>query len=140
MYIGQIVVRNKWINVWSLQSYYKVTRHLRVPRLLLRHRTSKLEYVHQNWFLPQWTNVLFSEERWATTSNSTLEKKVCQWSSFLCFRKKNYFDTVTMTEQMYIDLEIQPIVQKLVIQINSASFKSSHENLRPLTDCSWRME
>nr|CAH7751514.1 unnamed protein product [Callosobruchus chinensis] len=37
---------------------------LRVPLLTARHRTARLQWAraHQDWLLPQWRNVLFSDE------------------------------------------------------------------------------
>nr|CAH7757453.1 unnamed protein product [Callosobruchus chinensis] len=37
---------------------------LRVPLLTVRHRTARLQWAraHQDWLLPQWRNVLFSDE------------------------------------------------------------------------------
>nr|CAH7717509.1 unnamed protein product [Callosobruchus chinensis] len=39
-------------------------RPLRVPLLTARHRTARLQWAraHQDWLLPQWRNVLFSDE------------------------------------------------------------------------------
>nr|CAH7766521.1 unnamed protein product [Callosobruchus chinensis] len=39
-------------------------RPLRVPLLTARHRTARLQWAraHQGWLLPQWRNVLFSDE------------------------------------------------------------------------------
>nr|CAH7738237.1 unnamed protein product [Callosobruchus chinensis] len=39
-------------------------RPLRVPLLTARHRTARLQWQksHQDWLLPQWRNVLFSDE------------------------------------------------------------------------------
>nr|CAH7761365.1 unnamed protein product [Callosobruchus chinensis] len=39
-------------------------RPLRVPLLTTRHRTARLQWAraHQDWLLPQWRNVLFSDE------------------------------------------------------------------------------
>nr|CAH7732097.1 unnamed protein product [Callosobruchus chinensis] len=39
-------------------------RPLRVPLLTARHSTARLQWAraHQDWLLPQWRNVLFSDE------------------------------------------------------------------------------
>nr|CAH7753056.1 unnamed protein product [Callosobruchus chinensis] len=47
-----------------LASGLRCRRPLRVPLLTARHRTARLQWAraHQDWFLPQWRNVLFSDE------------------------------------------------------------------------------
>nr|CAH7737353.1 unnamed protein product [Callosobruchus chinensis] len=47
-----------------LASGLRCRRPLRVPLLTARHRTARLQWgrAHQNWLLPQWRNVLFSDE------------------------------------------------------------------------------
>nr|CAH7716577.1 unnamed protein product [Callosobruchus chinensis] len=47
-----------------LASGLRCRRLLRVPLLTARHRTARLQWVraHQDWLLPQWRNVLFSDE------------------------------------------------------------------------------
>nr|CAH7765556.1 unnamed protein product [Callosobruchus chinensis] len=47
-----------------LASGLRCRRHLRVPLLTARHRTARLQWAraHQDWLLPQWRNVLFSDE------------------------------------------------------------------------------
>nr|CAH7725600.1 unnamed protein product [Callosobruchus chinensis] len=47
-----------------LASGLRCRRHLRVPLLTARHRTARLQWAkaHQDWLLPQWRNVLFSNE------------------------------------------------------------------------------
>nr|CAH7743957.1 unnamed protein product [Callosobruchus chinensis] len=47
-----------------LASGLRLRRPLRVPLLTARHRTARLQWArdHQDWLLPQWRNVLFSDE------------------------------------------------------------------------------
>nr|CAH7750837.1 unnamed protein product [Callosobruchus chinensis] len=47
-----------------LASGLRCRRPLRVPLLTARHRTARLQWAraHQGWLLPQWRNVLFSDE------------------------------------------------------------------------------
>nr|CAH7732994.1 unnamed protein product [Callosobruchus chinensis] len=47
-----------------LASGLRCRRPLRVPLLTARHRTARLQWAraHQDWLLPQWTNMLFSDE------------------------------------------------------------------------------
>nr|CAH7718987.1 unnamed protein product [Callosobruchus chinensis] len=47
-----------------LASGLRCRRPLRVPLLTTRHRTARLLWAraHQDWLLPQWRNVLFSDE------------------------------------------------------------------------------
>nr|CAH7735126.1 unnamed protein product [Callosobruchus chinensis] len=47
-----------------LASRLRCRRPLRVPLLTARHRTARLQEArtHQDWLLPQWRNVLFSDE------------------------------------------------------------------------------
>nr|CAH7762068.1 unnamed protein product [Callosobruchus chinensis] len=47
-----------------LASGLRCSRPLRVPLLTARHRTARLQWAraHQDWLLPQWRNVLFSDE------------------------------------------------------------------------------
>nr|CAH7724826.1 unnamed protein product [Callosobruchus chinensis] len=47
-----------------LASGLRCRRPLRVPLLTARHRTARLQWAraHQDWLLPQWRNVLFSDE------------------------------------------------------------------------------
>nr|CAH7760085.1 unnamed protein product [Callosobruchus chinensis] len=47
-----------------LASGLRFIRPLRVPLLAARHRTARLQWAraHQDWLLPQWRNVLFSDE------------------------------------------------------------------------------
>nr|CAH7732216.1 unnamed protein product [Callosobruchus chinensis] len=47
-----------------LASGLRCRRPLRVPLLTARHRTARLQWAraHQDWLLPQWRNVLFSNE------------------------------------------------------------------------------
>nr|CAH7752002.1 unnamed protein product [Callosobruchus chinensis] len=48
----------------ALASGLRCRRPLRVPLLSARHRTARLQWprAHQDWLLPQWRNVLFSDE------------------------------------------------------------------------------
>nr|CAH7721006.1 unnamed protein product [Callosobruchus chinensis] len=47
-----------------LSSGLRCRRPLRVPLLTARHRTARLQWAraHQDWLLPQWRNMLFSDE------------------------------------------------------------------------------
>nr|CAH7723236.1 unnamed protein product [Callosobruchus chinensis] len=47
-----------------LASRLRCRRPLRVPLLTARHRTARLQWAraHQDWLLPQWRSVLFSDE------------------------------------------------------------------------------
>nr|CAH7765765.1 unnamed protein product [Callosobruchus chinensis] len=47
-----------------LASGLRCRRPLRVPLLTARHRTARLQWAraHQDWLLPQWRNVLSSDE------------------------------------------------------------------------------
>nr|CAH7715688.1 unnamed protein product [Callosobruchus chinensis] len=47
-----------------LASGLRCRRPLRVPLLTVRHRSARLQWAiaHQDWLLPQWSNVLFSDE------------------------------------------------------------------------------
>nr|CAH7741102.1 unnamed protein product [Callosobruchus chinensis] len=47
-----------------LASGFRCRRPLRVPLLTARHRTAQLQWARaqQDWLLPQWRNVLFSDE------------------------------------------------------------------------------
>nr|CAH7738106.1 unnamed protein product [Callosobruchus chinensis] len=47
-----------------LASGFRCRRPLRVPLLTARHRTARLQWAraHQDWLLPQWRNVLSSDE------------------------------------------------------------------------------
>nr|CAH7716073.1 unnamed protein product [Callosobruchus chinensis] len=47
-----------------LASGLRCRRPLRVPLLTASHRTARLQWAraHQDWLLPQWRNVLFSDE------------------------------------------------------------------------------
>nr|CAH7737056.1 unnamed protein product [Callosobruchus chinensis] len=47
-----------------LASGLRCRRPIRVPLLTARHRTARLQWAraHQDWLLPQWRNVLFSDE------------------------------------------------------------------------------
>nr|CAH7715345.1 unnamed protein product [Callosobruchus chinensis] len=47
-----------------LASGLRCRRPLRVPLLTARHRTARLQWAraHQDWLLPQWRNVLFSDK------------------------------------------------------------------------------
>nr|CAH7729453.1 unnamed protein product [Callosobruchus chinensis] len=47
-----------------MASGLRCRRPLRVPLLTARHRTARLQWAraHQDWLLPQWRNVLFSDE------------------------------------------------------------------------------
>nr|CAH7731329.1 unnamed protein product [Callosobruchus chinensis] len=47
-----------------LASGLRCRRPLRLPLLTARHRTARLQWAraHQDWLLPQWRNVLFSDE------------------------------------------------------------------------------
>nr|CAH7721190.1 unnamed protein product [Callosobruchus chinensis] len=48
----------------ALASGLRCRRPLKVPLLTARHRTARLQWAkdHQDWLLPQWRNVLFSDE------------------------------------------------------------------------------
>nr|CAH7720054.1 unnamed protein product [Callosobruchus chinensis] len=85
-YIAQIARRERSVTVPVLRSQYQRTfnrvtstatirrnvlasglrcrRPLRVPLLTARHRTARLQWAraHHDWLLPQWRNVLFSDE------------------------------------------------------------------------------
>nr|CAH7749893.1 unnamed protein product [Callosobruchus chinensis] len=85
-YIAQLVRRERSVTVPVLRSQFQRTfnrvisaatirqrvlaselwyrRPLRVPLLTARHRTAQLQWAraHQDWLLPQWRNVLFSDE------------------------------------------------------------------------------
>nr|CAH7749178.1 unnamed protein product [Callosobruchus chinensis] len=86
MYIAQLARRERSVTVPVLKSQLQRTfnrvistatirrrvlapglrcrRPLRVPLLTARHRTARLQWAraHQDWLLPQWRNVLFSDE------------------------------------------------------------------------------
>nr|CAH7738054.1 unnamed protein product [Callosobruchus chinensis] len=52
-------------------------RPLRVPLLTARHHTARLQWprAHQDWLLPQWKNVLFSDEsRFGLVSDDVRER------------------------------------------------------------------
>nr|CAH7760128.1 unnamed protein product [Callosobruchus chinensis] len=57
--ISTAIIRRK-----VLASGLRCRRPLRVPLLTARRRTARLQWAraHQGWLLPQWTNVLFSDE------------------------------------------------------------------------------
>nr|CAH7760614.1 unnamed protein product [Callosobruchus chinensis] len=58
----------------SLASGLRCRRPLRVLLLTARHRTARLQWAraHQDWLLPQWRNVLFSDEsRFGLVSGTT---------------------------------------------------------------------
>nr|CAH7742139.1 unnamed protein product [Callosobruchus chinensis] len=60
-----------------LASGLRCSRPLRVPLLNSRHRTARLQWAraHQDWLLPQWRNVLFSDEsRFGLVSNDNRER------------------------------------------------------------------
>nr|CAH7756655.1 unnamed protein product [Callosobruchus chinensis] len=85
-YIAQLARRDRSVTVPILRSQFQRTfnrvistatirrrvlasglrcrRPLRVPLLTARHRTARLKWAraHQDWLLPQWRNVLFSDE------------------------------------------------------------------------------
>lgn len=85
-YIAQLARRERSVTVPVLRSQFQRTfnrvistatirrrvlasglrrrRPLRVPLLTARHRTARLQWAraHQHWLLPQWRNVLFSDE------------------------------------------------------------------------------
>nr|CAH7752365.1 unnamed protein product [Callosobruchus chinensis] len=84
-YIAQLARRERSVTVPVLRSQFQRTfnrvisttirrrvlasglrcrRPLRVPLLTARHRTARLQWAraHQDWLLPQWRNVLFSDE------------------------------------------------------------------------------
>nr|CAH7758830.1 unnamed protein product [Callosobruchus chinensis] len=85
-YIAQVARRERSVTVPVLRSQFQRTfnqvistarirrrvlasglrcrRSLRVPLLTARHRTALLQWAraHQDWLLPQWRNVLFSDE------------------------------------------------------------------------------
>nr|CAH7716598.1 unnamed protein product [Callosobruchus chinensis] len=59
-----------------LASGLRYRRPSRVPLLTARHRTARLQSAraHQDWLLPQWRNVLFSDEsRFALVSDDYRE-------------------------------------------------------------------
>nr|CAH7769105.1 unnamed protein product [Callosobruchus chinensis] len=85
-YIAQLARRDRSVTVPVLRSQFQRTfnrvistatirrrvlasgvrcrRPFRVPLLTARHRTARLQWAraHQDWLLPQWRNVLFSDE------------------------------------------------------------------------------
>nr|CAH7742062.1 unnamed protein product [Callosobruchus chinensis] len=85
-YIAQLACRERSVTVPVLRTQFQRTfnrvistatirrrvlalglrcrRPLRVPLLTARHRTARLQWAraHQGWLLPQWRNVLFSDE------------------------------------------------------------------------------
>nr|CAH7737775.1 unnamed protein product [Callosobruchus chinensis] len=54
----------KAVILGALASVLRCRRSLRVPLLTARHRTARLQWAraHQDWLLPQWRNVLFSDQ------------------------------------------------------------------------------
>nr|CAH7719951.1 unnamed protein product [Callosobruchus chinensis] len=58
------VISSATIRRRVLASGLRYRRPLRVPLLTARHRTARLHWTraHQDWLLPQWRNVLFSDE------------------------------------------------------------------------------
>lgn len=94
-YLANFVRRNRNITVTAVRTHFRRTygrfisrptirrrlaganlrsrRPLRVPRLTRAHRAVRLAWgrIHRNWLLPQWRNVLFSDEsRFGLTSDS----------------------------------------------------------------------
>lgn len=85
-YVTNFVRRNRSVSITALRGHFQRTyrrvissttirrrlhsgnlrsrRPLRVPRLLPRHIAARLRWAqqHRNWLLPQWRNVLFSDE------------------------------------------------------------------------------
>nr|CAH7760291.1 unnamed protein product [Callosobruchus chinensis] len=59
-----LVISTATIRRRVLASGLRCRRPLRVPLLTARHRTARLQWAgaHQDWLLPQWRNVLFSDE------------------------------------------------------------------------------
>nr|CAH7749177.1 unnamed protein product [Callosobruchus chinensis] len=96
MYIAQLARRERSVTVPVLKSQLQRTfnrvistatirrrvlapglrcrRPLRVPLLTARHRTARLQWAraHQDWLLPQWRNVLFSDESRFGLVNGTM--------------------------------------------------------------------
>nr|CAH7749817.1 unnamed protein product [Callosobruchus chinensis] len=96
MYIAQLARRERSVTVPPLRSQFQRTfkrvistatirrrvlasglrcrRPLRVPLLTARHRTARLQWAtaHQDWLLPQWRNVLFSDESRFGLMNGTM--------------------------------------------------------------------
>nr|CAH7754675.1 unnamed protein product [Callosobruchus chinensis] len=58
------VISTRTIRRRILASGLRCKRPLRVPLLTARHRTARLQWAkaHQDWLLPQWRNVLFSDK------------------------------------------------------------------------------
>nr|CAH7747184.1 unnamed protein product [Callosobruchus chinensis] len=81
---------------------------LRVPLLTARHRTARLQWAraHQDWLLPQWRNVLFSDE-----------------SRFGLIPE-------AMTDAYYLQIIINAIVQPLCNEIGD-QFICMDDNARP---------
>lgn len=178
-YIAQVVRRSRSVTVSSLRSHYQATYHqiisnatirrrviatglrsrrpLRVPRLLPRHRISRLEWGHdhQNWLLPQWSNVLFSDEtRIGLVSDDRRSRvwrergaqqrlalarevvpyeggSVMFWGGIMYGRRTALVHVpVTMTGQIYIDLIVRPIVQPIRAEIGP-NFLFMDDNARP---------
>nr|CAH7764475.1 unnamed protein product [Callosobruchus chinensis] len=65
---GPAVRKSGWSSSYgdwiALSRGLRCRRPLRVPLLTARHRTARLQWAraHQDWLLPQWRNVLFSDE------------------------------------------------------------------------------
>nr|CAH7732621.1 unnamed protein product [Callosobruchus chinensis] len=99
-YIAQLVRRERSVTVPVLRSQFQRTfnrvistaticrrvlasglrcrRPLRVSLLTARHRTARLQWAraHQDWLLPQWRNVLFSDESWFGLVSDDYRQKV----------------------------------------------------------------
>nr|CAH7713528.1 unnamed protein product [Callosobruchus chinensis] len=59
-----VQLRNAVQGLYENKERLRHRRPLRVPLLTARHHTARLQWAkaHHDWLLPQWRNVLFSDE------------------------------------------------------------------------------
>lgn len=178
-YVTGYVRRNRRITVPALRSHFlrtyrrpisistirrrlhsdnlRARRPLRVPRLLPRHKAARLHWGqdHRNWLLPQWRNVLFSDEtRFGLESDSRRERvwrgpgrlerlnfareivpyqggTVMFWGGIMYGRRTPLvLIERTMTGTIYAENIIEPIIQPLRTEFGE-NFIFQDDNARP---------
>lgn len=178
-YMANFTRRNRRITVTALRTHFLRTYHrvvststigrrlhssnlrarrpLRVPRISPQHRAARRQWAqeHRDWLLPQWRNVLFSDEsRFGLQSDSRRERvwrspgrqerltfarevvpyqggSVMFWGGIMYGRRTPLILIQrTMTGTIYVENIIEPIIQPLRNEFGE-NFIFQDDNARP---------